>query len=160
MLMHRPLLPVSCVAYAALALLVCAIWGTPQATAGPRYFSAEDGVAIRGYDPVSFFIAEAPERGQRDHAVMWKGAIWLFRSAENQSRFESNPRAYAPRFGGHCAYGMARGLLFDGDPLSWEIVDGRLFLFHNPRVETLWQADPDQMIQSARAVWPSILRQE
>ncbi|TNJ40584.1 twin-arginine translocation pathway signal protein [Phaeobacter sp. B1627] len=128
--------------------------------AGTVYFSVQDGIAIRGYDPVSFFFAETPARGHRSHAVMWKGAVWLFQSAENQSRFESNPRAFAPRFGGHCAYGMARGRMSDGDPLAWEIVDGQLFLFHNQRVEDLWRANHDAMIQAARAVWPDILRGE
>ncbi len=148
------------IAIVALCVLALAVFGGRPASAGPHYFSTEDGIALSGYDPVSFFVAEAPEHGHRSHAVMWKGAVWLFGSAENRLRFESNPRAYAPRFGGHCAYGMARGRIYDGSPLSWEIVDGHLFLFNNPGVEALWLQEQEAMIHSARAVWPEILHAE
>jgi len=137
---------------------MCAMVPATQAAAGTLYIAVEDGIAIGGYDPVSFHLADAPLKGHSDHALMWKGAVWLFHSAENQSRFEANPRAYAPRFGGHCAYGMARGRVFDGNPLTWEIVDGRLYLFHTPRVEALWLAEPDGMIRAARAAWPGVLQ--
>ncbi len=160
MLPYRPIAPVLPVIFAALMAVALVLGCVRQARAGTVYFSVQDGVAIRGYDPVSFFVAETPARGHRAHAVMWKGAVWLFQSAENQSRFESNPRAFAPRFGGHCAYGMARGRMSEGDPLAWEIVDGRLFLFHNQTVETLWHESPERMIEAARAVWPAILRAE
>nr|WP_175582294.1 YHS domain-containing (seleno)protein [Phaeobacter sp. HF9A] len=143
-----------CVAVALLTLAT-----GMRAEAGTLYISAEDGVAIGGYDPVSFFVAEGPTRGERSHAVMWKGAIWLFHSAEHRSRFESNPRAYAPRYGGHCAYGIAKGRIYHGDPQAWEIVDGRLYLFHNPRAEELWMAQQQGMIEAAREVWPQIMRQ-
>ena len=74
----------------------------------PVYFATE-GAAIHGYDAVSYFAAEAPVRGQANIAVTWKGAQWFFASQQNRERFESNPRAYAPQFGGYCAYAMAHG---------------------------------------------------
>lgn len=132
--------------------------GPRSAEAGTLYISAQDGIAIGGYDPVSFFVAPAPLPGRSDHAVMWKGAVWMFENAENQARFEADPRAFAPRYGGHCAYGIARGKIASGDPLSWEIVEGRLYLFHTPRAEDLWRGDSAEMIAAAREVWPGIMR--
>lgn len=78
-----------------LSALALATWlGAPLGTAaeaGTLYISVEDGVAIGGYDPVSFFVSNAPQEGHADHALMWKGAVWLFVSAENRLRFEANP---------------------------------------------------------------------
>lgn len=145
-----------------LSALALATWlGAPLGTAaeaGTLYISVEDGVAIGGYDPVSFFVANAPQEGHSDHALMWKGAVWLFVSAENRLRFEANPRAYAPRFGGHCAYGIARGHVASGNPLQWQIVDGRLYLFHSPRAESRWDEARGALIHEAAEHWPQIMR--
>lgn len=131
-----------------------------EAKAQTVYVAVQDGLAIGGYDPVSFHVAHEPMKGHEDHALMWKGAVWLFHSAQNQSRFEANPRAFAPRFGGHCAYGLARGKVFEGDPDTWEIVDGQLYLFRTPRGRSLWLEDQNQMIEAAHAEWPDALHQD
>ncbi|MEE2809681.1 MAG: YHS domain-containing (seleno)protein [Pseudomonadota bacterium] len=131
-----------------------------KAKAQTVYVAVQDGLAIGGYDPVSFHVAHEPMKGHEDHALMWKGAVWLFHSAQNQSRFEANPRAFAPRFGGHCAYGLARGKVFEGDPDTWEIVDGQLYLFRTPRGRSLWLEDQNQMIEAAHAEWPEALHQD
>lgn len=128
------------------------------ARAETAVFSSRGGVAIGGYDPVAFFVEGVAEQGRRTHAVMWKGVVWRFASARNQARFEANPRAYAPAFGGYCAYAMSQGQLHDGNPQIWAIVDGELFLLNNRRVHRLWQADTVQMIADARPHWPVILR--
>jgi len=138
--------------------LMVALVPVSKAAAGPIYVAVQDGYAMGGYDPVSFHEAEAPLRGHQDHALMWKGAVWLFHSAQNRSRFEADPRAFAPRFGGHCAYGLSRGHASVGDPETWEIVDGQLFLFNSARGRSLWQEDRQQMLKAAQASWPEALR--
>ncbi|MEX0301613.1 MAG: YHS domain-containing (seleno)protein [Leisingera sp.] len=128
------------------------------ARADTAVFSSRGGVAIGGYDPVAFFVDGVAEEGRRTYAVMWKGVVWRFASAGNQARFEANPRAYAPAFGGYCAYAMSQGLMHDGNPQIWAIVDGELFLLNNHRVHRLWQADTVQMIADGHTHWPVILR--
>lgn len=128
------------------------------ARADMAVFSSQGGVAIGGYDAVAFFEHGAAEQGRRSNAVMWKGVVWRFASAGNQARFESNPRAYAPAFGGYCAYAMSQGQVHSGDPRIWAIVDGELFLLNNRRVHQLWQADKVQMIADGHSHWPAVLR--
>ncbi|KIC13633.1 twin-arginine translocation pathway signal protein [Leisingera sp. ANG-Vp] len=140
----------------AVAVMFLSLPGLPRAETA--VFSSRGGVAIGGYDPVAFFVDGVAEQGRRTHAVMWKGVVWRFASARNQARFEANPRAYAPAFGGYCAYAMSQGQLHDGNPQIWAIVDGELFLLNNRRVHRLWQADTVQMIADARPHWPVILR--
>ncbi|AAV94451.1 twin-arginine translocation pathway signal sequence domain protein, putative [Ruegeria pomeroyi DSS-3] len=120
-------------------------------------FYADDGAAIRGYDTVAYFTQGAPVQGAPAIAVMWKGAVWHFASHENRAAFEANPRAFAPQFGGYCAYAVARGYTTDTDPTAWRIVDGELFLIHSPEVARLWAEDIAGNIAGARRNWPSVL---
>ncbi|MCV2888854.1 YHS domain-containing (seleno)protein [Ruegeria aquimaris] len=120
-------------------------------------FFAQDGVAIRGFDTVAYFRNGAPKRGSPDIAVMWKAAYWHFSSHENREIFEANPRAFAPQFGGYCAYAVARGYLTDTDPDTWQIVEDKLYLVHSPEVARLWQEDIPGNIALAERNWPGVL---
>ena len=120
-------------------------------------FYGENGVAISGYDAVSYFRGGAPVQGYSDIALIWKGARWQFETAENRDQFERNPRAFAPQFGGYCAYAMMDGELSSTDPLAWQIVQGKLYLAHSAEVEYLWRQNVAQNIRRAERHWPSVL---
>lgn len=128
-----------------------------RALAYPVYYQ-DLGYAVGGFDPVSFFVEDEPSPGAMSYSVMWKGVTWLFASAEHQKMFEANPRAYAPRFGGYCAYGVSMGRLLSGDPQSYEIRDGALYMMHSPAVQAQWSLDPEGRLLNARQNWPEILR--
>lgn len=125
----------------------------------PVYF-APDGMAMGGYDPVSYFESDVPVQGRPEISVMWKGAEWHFASQENRELFESNPRAFAPQFGGYCSYAMAYGVLKSTDPSAWQVVDGRLYLTHSPEIEQMWRQDRGDYIHQAQEYWPDILYRE
>ncbi|MCA0928981.1 YHS domain-containing (seleno)protein [Ruegeria profundi] len=130
----------------------------PAATAQdmPFFFVAEDA-AMAGYDVVSYFDANAPIQGKSEHAVVWRGAKWQFSTAENREAFERDPRAFAPQFGGYCAYAMAHGSLTGSDPMAWQVVGGRLYMTHSLEVERMWRTDSAEYIRKAEAHWPGIL---
>ncbi|WP_234900775.1 YHS domain-containing (seleno)protein [Ruegeria lacuscaerulensis] len=120
-------------------------------------FYKTDGAAMAGYDAVSYFNGDAPVRGRPEYSVVWKGAEWHFATPENRDAFEMNPRAYAPQFGGYCAYAMAQGELVSTDPNLWQVIDGRLYLTHSPAIERMWEQDTSGFIRMAEANWPVIL---
>lgn len=136
-------------------LTVIVMLGPVRSGAEPRFFS-RDGAAIGGYDTVAYFLSGQALPGRDDIAVMWKGAVWRFASRKNRETFEANPRAYAPRYGGYCAYGMAQGHVRPTDPTAWRIVEGRLYLTHSHRVKALWEADIEGHLARAEANWPRI----
>ncbi len=145
--------------FMAFALMLLSLPGAARAEmAGKAVFSSRAGVAIGGYDPVAFFEQGAAEPGRRGHAVMWKGVVWRFATARNQARFEANPRAYAPAFGGYCAFAMSQGRLMHGDPQIWAIVDGELYLLNNPEAQDFWAARRGELIARAQLHWPVILQ--
>ena len=122
----------------------------------PIFFET-GGAAMAGYDAVSYFNGGTPVQGLPEFSVMWKGAEWHFVSAENRDAFEMNPRAYAPQFGGYCAYAMAQGQLVSTDPNLWQVVDGRLYLTHSPEIELIWNSDAPEYIRMAESFWPAVL---
>ncbi len=128
-------------------------------TAGPHkgIYYAEDGLALDGYDPVAYFTRGRAVRGSPAYAVMWKGAIWQFASNRNRDLFEANPYAFAPQYGGFCAYGVAMGMAIASDPTAWQIVDGRLYLTHSHIVQRVWKMDTKHLIQTADSHWPAVL---
>ncbi|MCE8547018.1 YHS domain protein [Ruegeria pomeroyi] len=142
--------------------LISGLAGTLILTAPPLWaeasvFYTENGAAIRGYDTVAYFTEGAPVPGAPTIAVMWKGAVWHFASQENRAAFEANPRAFAPQFGGYCAYAVSRGYTSDTDPTAWQIVDGELYLIHSAEVARLWVEDVAGNIAGARKNWPAVL---
>lgn len=140
----------------AVAVMVLCLPG--QVRADTAVFSSRQGVAIGGYDAVAYFLEGAAEPGHRRHAVMWKGVVWQFASARNRAQFEANPRAYAPAFGGYCAYAMSKGRLKDGNPQLWTIDGGELFLLNNAGAREIWAASRADMVAQARLHWPVILK--
>lgn len=138
----------------ALTAFACATGA--QAQSVPMYYST-GGVAVSGYDAVSYFNEAQPRLGSPEHSLMWKGTIWHFATAENLDLFERNPRAFAPQFGGYCAYGMAMGQLSSTDPDAWKIVDNRLYLTHSSRIEAVWAENEAENIALAETHWPAVL---
>lgn len=127
--------------------------------AKPLIFQTEEGVAIRGYDPVAYFTDGVPTEGNPAYAADYDGATWHFASAANRDRFLADPEAYVPAYGGWCAYGMAQGGKVPIDPEAWKIVDGTLYLNVNRKVQGWWQADIPGFISKADANWAGLTHQ-
>jgi YHS domain-containing protein len=114
------------------------------------------GVAIGGYDPVAYFTEGRPVRGSRRHRLAWNGALWFFASEEHLEAFAAEPERYAPRYGGFCAYGVAQNYKVKIDPQAWSIVDGRLYLNYDRRVQQTWIQDTRRYIAEADRNWPAL----
>ncbi|QBF32499.1 YHS domain-containing (seleno)protein [Thalassococcus sp. S3] len=127
------------------------------AQAEQSWFFIRNGDVINGYDPVSYFVDGKPVRGRPELKLKWKRGMWSFASASNRAAFEANPKAYAPQYGGYCAYAVSRGYTAKTEPDAWRIVDGKLYLNFNTRVRALWERDVPGNIAKANAHWPSVL---
>lgn len=115
------------------------------------------GVALGGYDAVSYFTDAKAVVGNKQHAFEWKGATWLFSSAENSIRFAANPKAFAPQYGGHCSNQMSLGNLSDIDPEVWRIIDNKLYLFGHDGGRVRWANETGQHISDADRHWRNFL---
>ncbi|WP_299408058.1 YHS domain-containing (seleno)protein [Acaryochloris sp. IP29b_bin.148] len=128
-----------------------------QANAKPAIF-AEEGAAIRGYDPVAYFTDGGPVKGKSEFSYEWQGATWQFASAENRDSFSSNPKKYAPQYGGYCAWAVKEGTTAPIDPQAWKVVDGKLYLNYSLDIQKKWEADIPGHIAEADQNWPGVLQ--
>lgn len=115
-----------------------------------------EGTAVGGYDAVAYHSQGEAVPGDPSITLEHEGATWRFASEANRAAFEANPSAYAPQYGGHCAWAAAEGYLAQGDPEVWRIIDGRLFLNANQSINRRWLRDLDGFIARADANWPSL----
>ncbi len=113
--------------------------------------------AVGGYDPVAYFTQGKPVKGDRAFSTTYKGTVWQFSSAQNRDAFIATPEAYAPQYGGYCAWALAENKLAKGDPNFWNIVDGKLYLNYNASIQKKWLADVPGFIEKADQNWPSVL---
>ena len=139
--------------YALMALAFIAI-GAGTAQAGE--FFEQDGIALRGYDPIAYFAEGKPAKGLAQYSYEYKGSKFLFASAKNQKAFAANPGKYAPQFGGFCAFGTANGVKASTQPDAFAVVDGKLYLNHDSKVHARWNEDVKGNIDLAEKNWPQV----
>lgn len=133
-----------------------ALPGAALAAKSPIYTAPFSSVAVGGYDTVSYFAGK-PVKGSAQFQTQWKGATWQFANAADLAKFKANPAAYAPQYGGYCAWAVAQGRTAPGDPLQWRIVGGKLYLNYNADIQSKWLKDVPGFIQKANANWPAVL---
>lgn len=114
------------------------------------------GVAMDGYDPVSYFTEAQPQRGNPDYVYSWAGVPWYFASAANRDVFMRNPDVYAPQYGGHCQMSLARGFLSDGKPEVYAIEGMKLYLFYSAANREAFLLSPGEAQQRAAAHWAQL----
>ncbi len=134
--------------------------GAPQiaAAAKPETYTGLIGdVAVGGYDAVTFFEG-APRKGVESNKATYKGAVYLFATPENAAKFKASPAAYAPQYGGYCAWAAAQGKTAPGNPKFWRLVNGKLYLNYDGGVQKKWEKDIPGFIAKADANWPGILK--
>lgn len=146
--------------FLALATSLALLAAAAPATAGsPEIFTGlVPGTAVGGYDAVAYFTQGKPVQGKDQFSTQWKGAKWLFASQENLERFKADPHAYAPQYGGYCAYGVATGYAVKGEPEVWKIVAGKLYLNYDESIQRSWEADIPGYIAKADGNWPKVLQ--
>ena len=126
-----------------------------RAATAPVY--SDRGVAVDGSDMVAYFTQGAPVKGSESHKFDWNGVTWQFASAANRDAFAADPDAYAPQYGGYCAWAVSNGYTASTTPEAWKIVDGKLYLNYSRRVQRRWEQDITARIAAADANWPAVL---
>ncbi len=114
------------------------------------------GLAIGGYDPLSYFISQKSVAGDERFQYLWHGVTWQFKSEANLLAFKRTPSVYAPRYAGYDAYAISKGLLSEGLPSIWVIEGGKLYLFHNQVNRYLWQENRRKLNKKIEANWQEL----
>jgi YHS domain-containing protein len=116
-----------------------------------------DGIALEGYDPVSYFTDGKPAKGDPKIEATYNGALYHFVSQEHRETFEKDPTKYVPAYGGYCGYAASIGKVRPANPLLWSIVDGQLIVQHTKGAVELWEKDVKGNKVKADKFWPKLV---
>lgn len=119
-------------------------------------FVDDDGLALSGYDLVSYFQPGGPLVGSATHEVVWNETRFHFSTPENAALFSQNPEKYMPQYNGYCAFGLAVGNVSPIDPMAYSIADDRLFLMINQATLAMWQKNEPKLIKRADKFWQGL----
>ncbi|MGJ8640622.1 MAG: YHS domain-containing (seleno)protein [Opitutaceae bacterium] len=116
----------------------------------------ESGLALHGYDPISYFGDTPPEMGNPEISFEWSGAKWNFVSEENLARFKEAPEKFVPANGGYCTFGIYLNKKFDGDPKVFMENEGAIYLFLNEEVKEKFNQDTENNLKAILGNWNTI----
>lgn len=116
----------------------------------------DTGLAISGFDPVSYFTDGKAIFGRPEFELNKDGAVWRFSNEGNRGAFELHPEVYAPRFGGYDPVAIGRDRSVRGHPLFWVVAGQRLYFFYSEKTRLAFLADPGRIIATAERKWPEV----
>ncbi len=124
-------------------------------------YNTKKGFVANGYDVVSYFNNKA-EKGDKKHTTTYDGVKFKFSSKENLETFKKQPKKYAPQYGGYCAYAIGlKGKKVSIDPKTFEIRDGKLYLFYNSwgtNTLDIWLKEgPEKLQKQADKNWEKFI---
>ena len=143
---------------AALAFAACAPFVTqsPSGTFSPVNAHAIDGndrVLLKGGDVVSYFTKNAYTQGNPSIKSTYENVTFYFSSAENKALFDKDPTKYLPEFGGYCANGVVYSIPWGGDADSFEMINGKLYIFGGKGSRDAFMLDVPKNTALANKYW-------
>ena len=141
---------------------VHALVGAGALMAGARFAMVQAAppasrrVALKGYDPVSYFTEGQPQKGSDEYWFAFDDAIYLFRSAAHRDMFAADPERYAPQYEGFCAAGISKGYKTEPDPEVWVIANGKLYLLSLKERLPEFKRDTAAFVEKANDNWPGL----
>jgi YHS domain-containing protein len=133
-----------------------------KSTERGKHFNLEKGIAIQGYDPVSYFTTNKATKGKPSIFAIYQNVIYYFSSEANKTLFLSNPSIYEPQYGGWCAFALGDyGKKVEINPTTFKIIDGKLYLFYNRYFNNTlksWNKDEKNLKAKADKNWSNIIK--
>jgi YHS domain-containing protein len=145
-----------------LSIMLNASAQSTDKSSNERYNVTANRVAIKGYDPVSYFTENAAREGKESVSYIYDGITYRFANQQHLDAFKLDPERYKPQYGGWCAYAMgASGEKVDIDPATFKLLNGKLYLFYNRffnNTKKSWDKDETNLKKRADANWQKISR--
>ena len=113
-------------------------------------------VALKGYDPISYFTDGKPEKGSSEFTFAFDDTTYWFKNAEHRGLFVVDPDHYAPQFRGFCTVTLSHGQKYEADPEAWAIADGKLYVFGAKEAVPIFQAQTASIVENASDNWAKL----
>ena len=108
---------------------------------------------LKGYDVVSYFVANKDAVGSPQFKTDYKGIVFYFSSAENKALFDKEPMKYVPEYGGYCANGIVYSIPWGGDADTFEMIGGKLYIFGGKGSRDAFMLEPQKNVATANKYW-------
>lgn len=143
---------------AALAASGCSPLVTQSPNEGMRPVNVQAGdngarLMLGGHDVVAYFAEGRHRMGDPAITSVYKGVTFRFATPEHKARFDRDPAAHLPQYGGYCANGIVYAIPWGGDADSWRIVDGKLYIFGGAGSKAAFELDVPGNIRLADGYW-------
>ena len=106
-----------------------------------------------GHDVVSYFTEKTHRPGNPSIKSVYKGVTFRFSKPEHKALFDAAPGKYIPQFGGFCSNGIAYAIPWGGDADTWEIIDGKLYIFGGKGSHDAFMLDVPKNLALANKYW-------
>ena len=129
---------------------------SPGAGLSPVNAVSEGGdkhLMLFGYDVVSYFTDRHEMRGDPAIKSVYKEVTFRFATPEHKKMFDAAPEKYIPQFGGYCSNGIVYGIPWGGDADTWEMIDGKLYIFGGKGSHDAFMLDVPRNMALAHKYW-------
>ena len=106
-----------------------------------------------GHDVVSYFTEQAHRPGNPQVKSVYKGVTFRFSKPEHKALFDAAPEKYIPQYGGYCTNGIVYAIPWGGDADTWEIIDGKLYIFGGRGSHDAFMLDVPKNLALAEKYW-------
>ncbi len=108
---------------------------------------------LKGHDVVAYFTQKRHALGSPEHQSVHEGVTFRFASAEHKRLFDANPKQYLPQYGGYCANGIVYGIPWGGEPDTWKMIDGKIYIFGGTGSMKYFLMDEKRNLELADRYW-------
>jgi YHS domain-containing protein len=114
---------------------------------------ADQRLMLKGADVVAYFVQNRYVQGSPQHSSTYEDVTYHFASAEHKALFDKAPAKYQPQYGGFCANGIAFAIPWGGDADTWQMIDGKLYIFGGQASRDGFDLDVPGNIRLADKYW-------
>lgn len=139
-----------------LLLLLGVVLGRAAVTTELLVSDRHTGLALFGYDPVSYYIDGQAHAGSPRFEMGFAGLTWRFRSEANRAAFRAMPESYVPAFGGYDPMAVIRGVPVAGHPSVFVLYSNEIYLFTSEESRVEFMRRPEALGVAARTAWPEV----
>ncbi len=113
----------------------------------------DERVMLKGADVVTYFTQGKYVQGNTLFASTYEGVRFRFANAQDKALFDAAPTKYLPEYGGYCANGIVYGIPWGGDADTFQMINGKLYIFGGHGSMDAFMLDVPGNLKLAEKYW-------
>jgi len=125
----------------------------------------KNGVVLDGYDVVSYRTEDKATKGLPKLSAKYDNVTFNFSTKKHLDMFVKNPKLYAPKYNGFCAWAASQGNKVPANSDTFKMYNGDLLVFFNDQfkgskfnTKLPWNAEEKKLFSQAEINWKKGLK--